>query len=364
MPVNRSGGKPVVKIGFELPEPNVHDVTGYCAAEMAVEAANRRREFPVKIELTPIIDGRDPDRARREAARFAEDEQAIGMLGPLNSAMAASNQDIYHAAGFAQLTSEASSPVLTSRGYTNFRRLVANDEYQGRALAQVAVRYLKRGRIAAIHDNSTWGRPITEIFTAEATSLGAAPLLVRGFGEPEMNLQFDDLVAAVAATKPDLVYFAAYWNKAHIIAHKLRYLNVDAVFLGSDALKPFAFLEVPSLDKEKPYHTLAGIDMRIKPSAQPFFRQFAVAYPMMLVAPQYAAEAYDCASILLAAIARAGVPDRAKVLAEVQAMTTYEGAIGSVCFDARGDLVAPEIGLYQCVDGLRKYLGAVRDFVG
>jgi ABC-type branched-subunit amino acid transport system substrate-binding protein len=138
---------------------------------------------------------------------------------------------------------------------------------------------------------------------------------------------------------------------------------VKAIFLGSDALKPYAFLEVPSLDAQPPYHSLAGIDMRLKPSAEPFFRKFALRYPMMLVAPQYAAEAYDAAGILAHAIARAGSADRAAIVAAVRGITPYDGALGKITFDDSGDLVDPEIGFYACKDGLRKYIGAVRDLV-
>ena len=355
--------RPRVRIAFDLPDENIHDVTGYCAAEMAIEAANAQPDFPYAVELTPIIDRRDAEVARRVAHAFVADPSAVAVLGPLNSAMAVAGQEIYSAAGMAQLTSEASTPALTARGFSNFFRLVANDEYQGRALARIAVRYLHGQRIVVLHDSSAWGKPIAEIFSAEAEALGAPPVLVRGFGERELNLDFDDMVRAATEARPDLVYFAVYWNKAHIIAHKLRYAGVKAVFLGSDALKPFAFLEVPSLDQVKPYHSLAGVDMRIKPSARSFFIQFAARYPMLLVAPQYAAEAYDCACLLLEALRRAGKPDRGAVLEAMQGLRTFEGAIGHIVFDRHGDLADPEIGLYQCSDGLRKYVGAIRDLV-
>jgi branched-chain amino acid transport system substrate-binding protein len=319
--------------------------------------------LPFPISLVPIVDRRDPATAREAAAAFAVDEHALAVLGPLNSDMALATQDVYREADLAQLTSEASSPLLTSRGYDNFFRLVANDEHQGRALARVAVRFLQAKRIVVLHDNSGWGRPIAEIFAAAAERLGSAPLLLRGFGEREMALDFDDLVAEAHRQEPDLIYFAVYWNKAHIIAHKLRYLGATATFLGSDALKPYAFLEVPSLDPVAPYHSLAGIDMRLKPSAREFLARFAARYPLMLTAPQYAAEAYDCASLLLEAIRRAGVGDRAAVLTALRGIEGFAGAVGPITFDDHGDLVDPEIGLYQCQDGLRRYIGAVRDLV-
>lgn len=350
-------------IGFQVATPDVHTVTGYCAAELAINEANASQSLPVHVELVPIVGHKDPNAARAAAGSFASRPEAVGVLGPLNSDMALATQETYRSAGLVQLTSEASSPLLTNNGYDNFFRLVANDEIQGRSLGQVASRYLGADRIAVLHDGSGWGRPIAEIFSAEAERLGSQPVLVRGFGEQERRLDFEDMVRETLDAKPDLVYFAVYWNKAHIIAHKLRYGGSQAVFLGSDALKPFAFLEVPSLDATKPYHSLAGIDMRLKPSARPFMEKFALAYPLMMDAPQYAAEAYDCASLLLEAVRRAGTADRSRVLEEFRGLKGFAGAIGQIEFDEHGDLIGPEIGLYRCEDGLRQYIGAVRDLV-
>jgi branched-chain amino acid transport system substrate-binding protein len=349
------------RIGFQLPEPNVQDVTGWCAAELAVEAFNASGRIPFQVELVPVIDRRDRETAICAAQGFSADPLAVAMLGPINSDMALTTQHVYHEAGLAQVSSEASSPLLTAKGCKNFRRVVANDEVQGRQLAKAAVGYLQARRIAVLSDNSGWGRPIAEIFSAEAARLGAKPVLELFFTPKETALDFDDLIEAVVAADPDLVYFAVYWNKAHIITHRLRDRGVRAVFLGSDALKPYAFLEVPSLDPVPPHHSLAGIDMRLKPSARAFFEAFAVRYPMLLVAPQYAAEAYDAAGLLLAAVAQAGRIDRAATLAALQATGSYTGALGTIRFDENGDLIDPEIGLYRCKDGLRTYLGAIRD---
>lgn len=351
------------RIGFQLPGPEAHDITGYCAAEMAIADFNGKGVVPFPVELAPLLEDGDPETARRIASEFVADPAAVAMLGPINSGMALTTQDIYHRAGLAQISSEASSPLLTSKGHRNFFRLVANDEVQGRALAQVAAVYLGARRIAVLSDNSGWGRPIARIFCAEARRLGANIPLEFYFSEREERLEFDHVVQATVECEPDLVYFAVYWNKAHIIAHRLRDRGVKACFLGSDALKPYAFLEVPSLDLVPPHHSLAGIDMRLKPSARVFYEAFASRYPMLLVAPQYAAEAYDAAGLLLSAIERAGAPDRAAVLGALQSVDEYDGAIGRIRFDENGDLVDPEIGLYFCKDGLRHYIGAIRDLV-
>ena len=147
-------GKPLARVGFQVSDQSIYDVTGYCAAEMAFDEANGSADFPVKIEMVPIVDERSPEVARRRADSFTSDSRAVGVLGPLNSDMALSNQDIYNSAGLAQLTSEASNPMLTARGFRNFFRLVASDEVQGRALARVACSYLDMRRIVVLHDGS------------------------------------------------------------------------------------------------------------------------------------------------------------------------------------------------------------------
>jgi branched-chain amino acid transport system substrate-binding protein len=358
-------GKPaaVAKIGFQLPAVEVKEATGYCAAEMAIEAFNAEKAVPFTVELVPVIDYATPDKARAAAQAFADDPAAVGVLGPINSDMAVTTQDIYGAAGLAQVSSEASSPLLTSRGFTHFFRTVANDELQGRQLARAAVKYFKATRIAVLSDDTAWGRPIAQIFAAEAKNLGHQPVLEFFFTDKEKKLNFDDLVEATLAAKPDLVYFAVYWNKAHIITHRLREAGLTAQFLGSDALKPYAFLEVPSLDKKPPHHTLAGIDMRLKPSARSFFEAFALKFPMMLVAPQYAAEAYDAAGVLLSGIRAAGAVDRHAILSSIKSTKSFKGALGEISFDEKGDLIDAEIGLYYCKDGLRHYIAPVSTLV-
>ena len=170
--MNNNNGKRLVHVGFALPDPKVHDVTGYCAAEMAFEQANNDKDFPFKIEIIPIIDYKDVNKGRQAAENFVQDSRAMAVLGPIWSPMAVATQDIYASAGMVQLSSEASSPILTSKGYKNFFRLVANDELQGRELGKVAVKYLNGKRVAILSDNTEWGKPIAEIFASEVDRLG------------------------------------------------------------------------------------------------------------------------------------------------------------------------------------------------
>jgi len=352
-----------VTIGFELSNDDVYAVAGYCAAELAIDQANSAGDLPTEVRLEVIVNGKNRDIARKAASDFVAREDAIAVLGPTNSAMAVISQDIYADAGILQMSSEASSPLLTNKGYTHFFRNVANDEVQGRALGQAAVKVIGGKRIAILNEDSAWGEPISAIFAEECRRLGVDPVLHFGYTEKERRLDFEDLIEAVVEAKPDLVYFAVYWNQTHIITHILRERGVDAIFLGSDALKPYAFLEVPNRDKEPPYHSLAGIDMMVKPSARQFLVDFAAKYPKMLDAPQYAPEAYDCANIILECMRRAPELTREAVLSEMQQFGTYSGALGEISFTETGDLKDPDIGLYRCKDGQRIFVDLIKNLV-
>jgi branched-chain amino acid transport system substrate-binding protein len=350
-------------IGYQVSGTDPFSVGGYCAATLAIEQANAAGGLPADVRLEPIVDGKNADVARRAAVEFCQRHDAVAVLGPGNSAMAVITQAIYREAGFLQLSSEASSPMLTADGHPNFFRTVANDEVQGRALGRVAAGYLGARRIAVLNEDSAWGGPISTIFSDEATRLGSPPVLHHEYSASAAYLQFDELIEATLAARPDLVYFAIYWNQSHIIAHRLRDRGLKAVFLGSDALKPYAFLEVPSLDPEPPFHSLAGIDMRIKASAKEFLVTFTERFPEMLGAPQYAPEAYDCANLILESMRRSGSTVRSDVLQAMQGIREWEGSIGPIAFDSHGDLVDPEIGLYRCRDGQRQFVGLVNELV-
>jgi len=352
-----------VTIGFELSSDDVYSVAGWCAAEMAIDEANQAGDLAVQVNLEVIVSKKDRDSARRAVSDFVARDDAIAVLGPSNSAMAVISQDIYAGAGILQMSSEASSPLLTNKGYTHFFRTVANDEVQGRALARVAVSHIKAERIAILNEDSAWGEPISAIFSAETKRLGVEPVLHYGYGAKERELDYDELIDATVAANPDLIYFAVYWNQTHILAHRLRDRGVSAVFLGSDALKPYAFLEVPSLDTTPPYHTLAGIDMMLKPSAKQFLVDFAGRFPTMLDSPQYAPEAFDCANMILECIRRAPEISRAAVLSEMQRFGTYSGVLGDTSFTPEGDLSDPEIGLYRCINGQRIFVDLVKNLV-
>jgi branched-chain amino acid transport system substrate-binding protein len=98
-------------------------------------------------------------------------------------------------------------------------------------------------------------------------------------------------------------------------------------------------------------------------SARGFLQKFAAHHPGLLLAPQYAAEAYDCASLLIQALRRAGMIDRRAVLNAFGEIGRYTGASGEIRFDGSGDRLNPEISLYRCEDGHRKCIGKTSDLV-
>jgi branched-chain amino acid transport system substrate-binding protein len=72
----------------------------------------------------------------------------------------------------------------------------------------------------------------------------------------------------------------------------------------------------------------------------------------------YTVEAYDAVRLLAAAIRRARPPTRAGVLEAVRAMPPYRGLDGEIAFDARGERIAPRLGVYHWDGSAVRFLGS------
>lgn len=248
---------------------------------------------------------------------------------------------------------------MTQHGYCTFFRVVAHDLYQGQEAAKFAIRVLGMRSVAIIHDSSSFGEPLAQVFVRTSEELGVSPVLYRGIQRGQID--FTELAGAVAAAEPDLIFMAVIEAEGRHLAAQLREAGVRAVLFGTDGLKPSLFLATPGYEVEGPYHTSASTDVRVKPSAAAFAQAYQARYGQLYSI--YTAEAYDAANILMTACARASSLDRPSVLAEVAQTRNFSGASGLISFDQYGDRLDPEIGILRVTGGVSVFLGVTRDLL-
>jgi branched-chain amino acid transport system substrate-binding protein len=356
--------KPIVKIGCstvlsEEADEQIHGQHISQAVALAVEQANSRGDFPFAVELVVGDDKAQPEAAAAVARGFIADPQVLGVVGTMNSHTSLAVAPLYQQANLAQISPAASNPTLTQHGYRTFFRVVPHDLCQGQEAAKYAVQILGARRIAVIHDSTSFGEPLAQVFNKTCQALGVQPFLYLSIQRGQTD--FRELAAQVAAASPDLIFFGVIEAEGRHLAAQMRQAGVRAIFFGTDGLKPSLYLATPDFDVEGPYHTSASTDVRVKSSASVFAQAYLARYGTLYSI--YTAEAYDAANILIAACARALELERAAILAEVARTRDFPGASGSISFDEFGDRLNPEISIYRITAGVPVFLGTTHELL-
>ncbi len=145
---------------------------------------------------TVDIDARDdavnginnPDRGARNLQSLVADPTVIGVVGPVNSAVARAEIPIGNAAGLLQCSPANTDPGLTKPwdggDPTTFRpthpddiayvRVASTDDQEGAAGAQIAHDDLAARRALVVDDGTTYGRGIADAFEAAFKALGGS----------------------------------------------------------------------------------------------------------------------------------------------------------------------------------------------
>ena len=153
-------------------------------ARLAAEEINRRGGLRgYRIVVRALDDESDSDVAveRIDSIQAALDggETVLGVIGHLNSGQTLAAMEVYKDMPLLVITPTASEQSLTSRGYTNFFRINANDAIQAQVDAQFLVETLGAKRVAVIHNDTEYGKGLAAALANEGESRGAQVVLER-----------------------------------------------------------------------------------------------------------------------------------------------------------------------------------------
>jgi len=343
---------PVIKIGFVAPltgdqAPQGQDILH--GAQLAVEQANAAG--PVvpgyALELVTLDDQRNPTQAVAAAKKLVADREVVVVVGHLNSSCTMPASAIYHQAGLLEITPVSSNPQISRQGFENFYRTCATDDLQGPAAALFAVRELGAKRIFILDDMTTYGRGLANEFEKKAKALGATVLGHEGITQGDKD--FTPSLTKIKAADPDLVYFAGMFPEGALLIKQRADVGLRARFMGGDGLYDAALIELATpAAAEGIYLTTIGSDIKQVPTARAFVTTYEQRFGPV---GAYSAYAYEATSLAIEAIRRAGRPDRRAVLEAMKTIKDFPGLFGPHNFDARGDSMIRDIGVFTVKDG-------------
>ena len=303
------------------------------------------------IELVEREDYADTDSAIAVATDFYN-SPVVAVIGHGFSGPTLAAAPVYNGGTnpLLEIAPAASAPAVSDAGPYTFR-VCPSDLAHGSALAHWARERLGLQRGAVFYTNSEYGRGIRSAFETEFASLqgsviGAYPYLGDA---PDVGPYVDLLTRNKRA---QFMVIAGYDPDARTILTEARAKGLTIPAMGGDGLEQIA-LAGPVADGT--YVTSSYFPETDTPANRRFVEAYRARFPGAGDPNGSGAAAYDAVYMLRQTMLRVGT-DRQKLRDAFAGIGTatpaYEGAMGTIAFDANGD-----------VPSLTIYVGEVRDGV-
>ncbi|MFE3630647.1 bifunctional serine/threonine-protein kinase/ABC transporter substrate-binding protein [Streptomyces goshikiensis] len=338
------------------------------SADLAVRNANRTGHVPgVNFEIKALDDQAQPGKGQENATRLIADDKVLGVVGPLNSSVAAAMLGSFEQANLVNISPANTNPALTygpdrvkgakSRPYQTYFRTVATDADQGPFAARYLHDEAKKTKLFVIDDGSDYGTGLTTGFRNEFSKLGGT--LVGADHVAPTGGDFATLAARVRASGADAVYFGGYYTTAAPLSKQLKQAGANITFMGGDGVFDAQF--ITTNDKaEGDLATGIGAPAEDLPGGPTFLSQYqAAAYPEQ--AGSYGAYAYDATWAVIEAVkaltaANGGTlpPNARAKMPKAVAGLAFDGVTGRVAFDQYGDTTNRELTVHAVTGGVWK----------
>jgi branched-chain amino acid transport system substrate-binding protein len=351
-PKPAAAGPVTVKIGSASPltGPQAHigiDIRN--GVQLAIEDANAANieigGKKVKFELVAEDDEANPTKATTVAQKLV-DSKVAGVVGHFNSGASIPASKIYSDAGIPQISPSSTNPKYTLQGFKTAFRVVAHDDQQGPTLGKYAIEKLKAKSIAVIDDSTAYGQGLADAF--EATVKAAGAKVVAREHTTDKDTDFKAILTRIRGRKPDLVMFGGIDPQAGPMVKQMAELGIKAKFMGGDGMQTPNFIKLAGSASEGAMASIPGLPKEEMPGGKTFLEKYKTKYKaeVELFAPM----GYDAVMVFIDSMKRAGSTDPAKFLPEI-GKTRYQGVIGPIAFDSKGDLVDGPITIYVVKGG-------------
>ncbi|HET9722262.1 MAG TPA: branched-chain amino acid ABC transporter substrate-binding protein [Actinomycetota bacterium] len=316
-------------------EPDDRVTAAFQAARLAFSNAELVAGLPVEVDVAAYDTEGDPARTAEISAEIASTPEVVAVIGAPGLIQQQELGDALSSAGIPWLSLSGEGARLGGRGWTGWRRLVADQATQGETLGGV-VATLRRSEqgVCAMGDGTP---PSDALLRAATRTLGGPVVLRTNVAEAQPDVAAAG--QAVARARCGVVLWGGGESAGAALRRQLVEEGLrEVAFVGGDAIRDRSFLEAVGPAGEGTLATCPCVDVStsIDLAAQRFIQDYQSEFGLPPGA--YAVEAWDAARILVAAF-REGATTREAVRGALGALTTFDGLARTYRFGADGDLV-------------------------
>ena len=368
-----------IKLGIELPQSGNETANGEPTKNgilLAIEQANTANAVPgytiADNNQDDAVNGlHNSDKGAANMRILVADTAVLGVVGPFNSGVARFEIPVSNEAGLVQCSPANTGVDLTQTGSEAYRfngqakrnyfRVAAPDNIQGPAGADYTYNDLGKHTVYVMDDTQPFGVGVADAFITQFEADGGT--VVKRDSVPVSTTDYTPFFTAAAALNPEAVYFGGTQVTGGGLARKqMVAAGMGAIpFVGPDGIADLApgesegaFITLAGVDNSNDVHgTVAGLhDL---PSGSTFNADFQAKYGKAPGA--YSALGFACAQVIIQAIkdtAAGAAGDVAKWRAAVRdyifnagANHTYDSVMGTISFNACGDIQQPVMSFYK-----------------
>ena len=249
----------------------------------------------------------------------------------------------------------------TGTVFTNMFRSCFIDPFQGYIMANFAADVLDAETVGVLYNNeNAYSIGLTEAFIEQAEARGLEVIIVETFQNQAVN--FAGQLTNIANANPDALFVPYYYESVALMGSQSAGTTLDTVWLGADGWATVLDMMVDPTPLEGAFYLTGFYVGADDPMVRDFVDRFQAAHNMP--PNMFAAQAYDAAMILVAAI-EAAIADghepntdefKASVIAHMSA-TNLTGVTGHITFDQYNNPQKTAF-IIEIADGEETYWGS------
>jgi ABC-type branched-subunit amino acid transport system substrate-binding protein len=317
-------------------EAAVRSAPAFQGAKLAFDTAALGDGLPVSVELISVDTGGDAATSATAAREIVSDPAFVGAIGApsLTEREHSAAGDLLDRGGLPTLTLSPLGPNLSSRGWTTWRRTVADVTMEGRTIAAFvdSVPSPRRGA-CVLGDGSPGSKSLLDSVAASTTSRVVLRWHTAATESGSLRV-----ARAVSKAECGVVVWGGSSTTGALVRRALNGAGGRRIsFVGGDAMKDPAYLAVSGRAGLGTVVACPCADLSTATdiAAQRFIQDYQADFGVPPGA--FAAEAWDAAGMFVRAI-RQGAATRSEVLASMWDVDRFQGLAGAYEFELDGDL--------------------------
>ncbi len=320
-----------VKIGLYLPMTGAAAAMGQMVWE-GVQVAHKLKPKVLgqKVKLALVDTKSDKMEAANAVSRLIEKDRVAAIIGEVISSDTLAGGPIAERAQVPNISPTATNPLVTQNKQFAFRACFA-DDLQGKVAARFAREHLKAKRVAVLIDHAQdYCVGLSHYFMREFKRLGGQIVSMTYIQTGDQD--FSAQIAALKATKPDLIYAPNYYAEDALLARQLQNLGVQVPILTGDGAQVPELITLGGPAVNGMYFTAHfHRDQAATPLARDFRKAYEKNHKKELGA--FTALGADSYFLLLHAITQANSLEGVKIAQALAQTRDFPGVSGTITVD-------------------------------